>query len=90
MGEVVVFPLGRRVGDARAKARSLATHPSVLASRNPARTRERLLAAWLAPRRRTMLRRGIAPEIVEQEMRAYETVIRIELARLLMAGDGVA
>lgn len=90
MAEVIAFPLVRRVGDIRHKAALLAWRPYEMGSRNPQRTREKLLAAWLAPRREAMLRRGLAPHVVDQEMRAYETAIRVELARLLAAGNGVA
>ena len=50
-------------------------------------TAEKHLAAQLDIQRTTMARRGIAPELVEVQLRALECAIRCELWREILTPD---
>jgi Family of unknown function (DUF6074) len=71
MAEVLPFPATRRFSLIRKMARLLATYSADAA--------ERTLRARLDATRSAMLRRGIAPEVVEREIRSLELAIRAEL-----------
>jgi hypothetical protein len=80
--EVIPFPSGRRVGTIRRQARTMAGYSPDAA--------ERTLAAQLNAQRAAMLRRGIAPAVVERELRSLELAIRCELCALGMPDGGAA
>jgi Family of unknown function (DUF6074) len=80
--EVLPFPATRRVGFIRKMAAVLATY-----SREGA---EKTLAVRLDTARSVMLRKGIAPDVVEREVRALELAIRARLCVVVMQGGDVA
>lgn len=51
---------------------------------------ERYLADQLQIQRETMLKRGIAPEIVEQEVKSLELAIRAAIWRCVLTPGGAA
>lgn len=82
MAEIVPFPTVRRVGMIRNMARLLATYSADAA--------ERTLHARLDATRDAMLRRGLKPEVVTDEVRSLELAIRAELWTVVMRGGDVA
>jgi len=56
----------------------------------PQKTAEKHLAHQLQVQAQTMTKRGIAPEIIEDEIRALESAIRAELWYVVMLGGGAA
>jgi hypothetical protein len=56
----------------------------------PHKTADKLLAAQLDVQRATMARRGIAPELVDEQMRALEIAVRSELWRMVLTPGGAA
>jgi Family of unknown function (DUF6074) len=82
MAQIVPFPTVRRVGMIRNMARLLATYSADAA--------ERTLHARLDATRDAMLRRGLDPEVVADEVRSLELAIRAELWAVVMRGGDVA
>lgn len=82
MAEVVPFP---RVRDRRYAVRH-ARRMAML----PEKTAEKHLAHQLNIQVETMLKRGIDPELIEQERAALELAVRIELRRITLSSGGVA
>ena len=76
---VVPFPIVRRRSFVRKHAARMASLPET--------TGEKHLAYQLRLQTETMLKRGIAPDIVEQEVRSLETAIRCELGRLVLTPE---
>ena len=80
--KIVPFPAARRVGYVQKLARLLVTYSD--------RGAEQALGARLQTQRTVMLRRGISPDIVEREVRAFELAVRAELWRVLLCNGGDA
>jgi hypothetical protein len=78
--EIVAFPSVRRVGYVRKLAWMLVHYRPDAA--------ERTLAAQLDIQRAAMLRRGLAPDVVERELRALELAVRARLWAIVMQGGG--
>ena len=76
--EIIPFPSIRRVG-IRRRAATLLSYSE--------RGAERTLAAQLKAQRMAMLRKGIAPDAVEKDLRALEMAIRAEMWRMERSGD---
>jgi Family of unknown function (DUF6074) len=80
--QIIPFPSTHRVGHIRKMARLLASYRPDAA--------ERTLAARLNAQYGAMLRRGIAPEIIERELRSLELAIRAQLWAIVMRGGDAA
>jgi Family of unknown function (DUF6074) len=80
--EIVPFPAARRAGHVRSMARLLLSYSPEGA--------ERTLAANLTRQRATLLRHGLAPEVVDREIRALELAIRTRLWVIVMQGGDAA
>jgi hypothetical protein len=80
--EIVAFPCVRRTGYVRKLAWMMAHYRPEAA--------ERTLAAQLNAQSGAMLRRGLAPEVVERELRALELAVRARLWTIVMQGGDVA
>jgi acetyl-CoA carboxylase alpha subunit len=56
----------------------------------PQKTAEKHLAHQLQIQAQTMAKRGIVADVIEEEIRALESVIRAELWYVVMTGGGAA
>jgi hypothetical protein len=82
MAEIVPFPAARRVAFIRKHAARMAALAPVPA--------EKHLMQQLTVQRDTMLRRGIAPEVVEREITTLASAIRAALWRVVLTPGGAA
>jgi hypothetical protein len=80
--KIVAFPSVRRIGYIRKLARMLASC-SVKGG-------ERSLAVQLRAQQQAMLRRGLAPEVVDRELRSLELAVRARLWSIVMQGGDAA
>jgi hypothetical protein len=80
--EIVPFPAARRIGFIRNVAALMLSYRPDAA--------ERTLRARLDATRSAMLRRGLAPQTVEREVRALELAIRARLWTIVMQGGDAA
>jgi hypothetical protein len=80
--KIVPFPQIRRRRFILKTAQRLAGAPS--------KTAEKLLAATLRLQAEAMVRKQIAPDLIEREYRALELAIRAELWRQVIVPDGAA
>ena len=84
MAEVIPFPSAQRVGLIRMLAKSMAS------SGHSVDSAERMLAGRLTTQRAAMLRKGIAPNVVEREVRSLELAVRARLSEIVMRGGDAA
>ena len=80
--QLVPFPATRRVGLIGRMARQMASYRPDAA--------ERTLWIRLDATRSAMLRKGIAPGLVDREIRSLELAIRAKLWMIVMQGGDVA
>jgi hypothetical protein len=80
--KVIPFPARHRVAYIRNVAHMLASYRPAAA--------ERTFAAQMEVQRNAMLRRGIAPEAVEREVRMLEQAVRAAFSNLIMFGGDAA
>jgi hypothetical protein len=80
--QIVPFPSVRRIGYIRKLARLMAHYS--------ADGGERTLNAQLNAQYTAMLRRGLPPEVVERELRAFELAVRAQLWAIVMQGGDAA
>ena len=80
--QIVLFPSVRRIGYIRKLARLMAQYS--------ADGGERTLNAQLNAQYTAMLRRGLPPEVVERELRAFELAVRAQLWAIVMQGGDAA
>lgn len=80
--QIIPFPSTHRIGVIRNLARAMASYSETGA--------ERTLAMQLERQHEAMLRKGIAPEIVQRELRAFELAIRAQLWAIVMQGGDAA
>jgi hypothetical protein len=74
----------------RSRNRRFIIKHAVRMAKLPARTAEKHLAHQLQVQAQTMAGRGIAPEVVESELRTLENAIRAELWCVVMSGGDAA
>lgn len=82
MGIVVPFP--------RARDRSFVRRHASYISTLKADRAERYLAKQMQIQADTLARRGIAPEVVAEQVKALESAIRAELWRVVLTPDSIA
>lgn len=82
MAEVLPFPISKRRPFIEKQARWFAEQQH--------ETAERQLAAQLNLQRQTMLKRGVASDLVDAEIVAAEGAIRATVWRILLLDGGVA
>jgi hypothetical protein len=56
----------------------------------PVKTAEKHLAYQLDVQAQTMARRGISPEVIQNEIQSLERAIRAELGKVVVSGGGAA
>jgi hypothetical protein len=79
---IVPFPSASRIGYIRKLAGMMACCS--------ARGGEQSLAVQLRAQQQAMLRRGLAPEVVDRELRSLELAVRARLWSIVMQGGDAA